>query len=191
MIALTCGHATRGAPSPWIVRWSHLVKPGDTVLDVACGAGRHLVWFTERGHPCTGIDRDLAHVQDLGKKVALHCADIECNPWPLLSNGLPALFGAIVVTNYLWRPLIPTLLQSLSPGGVLLYETFAQGNETVGRPARADFLLRHGELLEICRGMHTVAYEDGYLDHPPRFVQRIAALRREVDANGPPLLYTL
>lgn len=109
----------------------------------------------------------------------------------MLVNGSPQQFGAIVVTNYLWRPLLPTLLQSLEPGGVLLYETFALGNETVGRPSRPEFLLRHGELLEICRDLHTVAYEDGYLDHPPRFVQRIVAVRSIATADATPTLYTL
>lgn len=191
MTSLTCGHTTRGAPSPWIVRWSHLVKPGATVLDVACGAGRHLAWFAQRSHTCTGIDRDIALAKDLGSEVTLHQADIENHPWPLLSEGRPMQFGAIVVTNYLWRPLMPTLLQSLSPGGVLLYETFAQGNETVGRPSRPDFLLRHGELMEMCQGMRIVAYEDGYLEQPPRYVQRIAAVRDEVAAGCSPWLYTL
>jgi hypothetical protein len=87
------------------------------------------------------------------------------------------MFDAVVVTNYLWRPLMGTLLASLAPGGVLLYETFASGNETVGRPARPDFLLNGVELLHICRDLHVVAYENGFLEQPDRFVQRIAALR--------------
>jgi SAM-dependent methyltransferase len=127
----------------------------------------------------------------LAAKVSLQSADIENAPWPLLVNGSPQQFGAIVVTNYLWRPLLPTLLQSLEPGGVLLYETFAQGNEIVGRPSRPEFLLRHGELLEICQDLYTVAYEEGYLDHPPRFVQRIAAVRSIATAAATPTLYTL
>lgn len=183
--------AARGTPSPWITRWSHLVEPGASVLDVACGGGRHLSWFADRGHPCTGIDRDITKVQDLAAHVTLQSADIENAPWPLRVNGAPQQFGAIVVTNYLWRPLLPTLLQSLAPDGVLLYETFAEGNETVGRPSRPEFLLRHGELLQICQDLHTVAYEDGYLDHPPRFVQRIAAVRRGAVSHAAPTLYTL
>ena len=81
-----------------------------------------------------------------------------------------------MVTNYLWRPLWPTLLASLAPGGVLVYETFAAGNETVGKPSRPDFLLQPGELLRLCQGLRVVAYEDGFLDAPARFVQRIAAI---------------
>lgn len=169
----------RGAPSPWVVRWSHLLQPGTTVLDVACGSGRHLAWFAERGHAVTGIDRNLATAQDLAGIATLVCADIENAPWPLQCGNAPRTFGAVVVTNYLWRPLLPTLVQSVAPGGVLLYETFASGNEAVGRPTRTDFLLRPGELLEACRDLDIVAYENGYLENPPRFVQRIAAIRSE------------
>ncbi|WP_332816400.1 class I SAM-dependent methyltransferase [Ramlibacter sp.] len=160
-------------PSDWVCRWSHLVPAGGTVLDVACGAGRHMRWFARLGHVVTGVDRDpgaLAFASAAGRTVQ---ADIENGPWPFAGET----FDALVVTNYLWRPLWPALLGSLAPGGVLLYETFAEGNETVGKPSRPDFLLRHGELLELCRGLRIVAYEDGYLDDPPRFVQRAAAVR--------------
>ena len=94
-----------------------------------------------------------------------------------MQNGAPQQYDAVVVTNYLWRPLLPTLLASLAPGGVLLYETFAVGHETLGRPSRPDFLLKAGELLEVCKYLHTVAYENGILQNPSRFVQRIAAVR--------------
>jgi SAM-dependent methyltransferase len=161
------------APSSWIQRWSHLVPRGAPVLDVACGLGRHMRWFREQGHPVVGIDRAaeaVAAVGDLGEAVQ---ADLEGGPWPLPRRT----FGAVVVTNYLWRPLFPALRQSLAPGGVLIYETFAIGNETVGRPARAEFLLQPGELLRLCDGLRVVAYEDGFLAEAPRFVQRIAAVR--------------
>lgn len=167
-------------PSEWVRRWAHLVPPGASVLDVACGGDRHLRWLHGRGHPVTGVDRDheaLAPLQGLGE---ILCADIEAGPWPFAGRT----FGAVVVTRYLWRPLLPTLAASVAPGGVLLYETFAAGNETVGRPARPDFLLRPGELLQACAGLCTVAYEDGFLDAPERFVQRIAAVRPREGAEG-------
>ena len=103
-----------------------------------------------------------------------------------MQGGVPQQFGAIVVTNYLWRPLLPTLVASLAPGAVLLYETFAVGNETLGRPSRPDFLLKAGELLEVCKDLHTIAYEHGVLQNPPRFVQRIAAVRPLQTAPGHP-----
>ena len=172
------------APSPWVRRWSHLVAPGATVLDVACGAGRHVRWFAARGARVTGVDRDAAALDRLrdalaadgaGDSAELVAADLENAPWPLAGRR----FGAVVVARYLWRPLLPTLVASVDASGVLLYETFARGQETVGRPSRADFLLAPGELLAAAAaaGLRVVAYEDGFLDAPPRFVQRIAAVR--------------
>jgi SAM-dependent methyltransferase len=170
-------HATLSGPSAWIARWSHLVAPGATVLDVACGSGRHLHWFAERGCAVTGVDIDTRAAAQAVPAAQLVQADIENGPWPLQqASGQPTQFDVVVVTNYLWRPLMPTLLASLAPGGLLLYETFAAGNETVGRPARPDFLLQAHELLHMCSGLHTVAYENGFLDSPARFVQRIAAV---------------
>ena len=169
------------APSPWVQRWSALVPPGGTVLDVACGSGRHLRWFAQRGCRVTGVDRDAAALQaaqDLGEMIT---ADVENGPWPLPGRT----FDAVVVTNYLWRPLLPTLVASVAAGGVLLYETFAVGNETVGKPSNPDFLLRPGELLQAAAGLRIVAYEDGFLDGPPRFVQRLAARREAASAVAP------
>lgn len=162
-----------GTPSPWLQRWLHLLPRHGTVLDVACGGGRHLRWLAGLGYRVTGIDRDAAALQglqDLGAELIE--ADIEAGPWPCAGRR----FDAVVVTHYLWRPLWPALRAALSPGGVLLYETFAQGNETVGRPARPAFLLAPGELIEACAGLQVVAYEAGFLEAPARFVQRIAAL---------------
>ncbi|MEJ8839118.1 class I SAM-dependent methyltransferase [Ramlibacter sp. AN1133] len=162
------------APSPWILRWAHLVPTGGAVFDVACGRGRHLRWFASRGHPATGVDRApeaLAILQGIAETVE---ADIENGPWPFAGRQ----FDAVIVTNYLWRPLFPRILAAVAPGGVLLHETFAQGNETVGKPSRADFLLAPGELLRAYGGeLRVVAFEDGFLEEPPRFVQRIAAVR--------------
>lgn len=172
-------------PSAWVQRWSVLVPAGARVLDVACGHGRHLRWFAGRGHPVTGVDRDasaLAGAQGLGELIE---ADIEQGPWPLAGRR----FGAVVVTHYLWRPLLPTLRASVDTGGVLIYETFAAGNASVGKPANPDFLLQPGELLRASVGLRIVAYEDGFLDGPARFVQRIAAVREAPgtpDAAQPP-----
>lgn len=163
------------APSSWITRWSHLLPQACEVLDVACGSGRHLQWFAQRGHAVWGVDQDVAAARAQVPAAHLLEADIENGPWPLTTPQGPRQFSAVVVTNYLWRPLWPVLLQSLAPGGLLLYETFAAGNETVGRPARPDFLLQPGELLQVCAGLQVVAYENGFVTQPDRFVQRIAA----------------
>ena len=144
------------------------------MLDVACGSGRHLRWLAAQGFAVTGIDRDAAALATLAAVGRCVVADIENAAWPVVGER----FDALVVTNYLWRPLWPMLLASLSEGGVLIYETFALGNEAFGKPSNPDFLLRPGELLEACRGLRVVAYEDGLLDAPMRRVQRIAAVNR-------------
>ncbi len=173
------------AVSPWIARWAHLVPPGGTVLDVASGLGRHALYFSGIKHPVTLVDIARSAIETVAKKLPasaiLVCADIENDPWPFAGQQ----FAAVVATNYLWRPLLPTLVQSLAPGGVLLYETFAVGNGTVGKPSRPDFLLQPGELLQACAGLRVVAYEDGFLAQPERFVQRIVAVREAVSAATP------
>lgn len=164
-----------GTPSPWLARWAALLPAGGTALDLACGAGRHVRWLAAHGLQPTGIDRDAAALAACADVpgAALIAADVENGPWPCPGRQ----FDVVVVTNYLWRPLWPTLLASLAPGGVLLYETFADGNQTVGKPSRPDFLLQPGELLQRCAGLTIVGYEDGFLDAPPRYLQRIAAVR--------------
>jgi SAM-dependent methyltransferase len=165
------------APSDWVVRWAPLLRRGGAILDVACGQGRHVRWLAARGHAVTGIDRSEAALTGLAGVAETVLADIENGPWPLLQAGQPRQFDAVVVTNYLWRPLLPTLAASVAPGGVLIYETFAAGNETVGRPSNPDFLLQTGELLARFAGWRVVGFEDGYLPKPERFVQRLCAVR--------------
>lgn len=167
------------AASPWVQRWSALARDGASVLDVACGSGRHLRWFAQRGCMVTGVDRDAAAVEPLQSLGEIVVADIENGPWPFTGRR----FDAVVVTNYLWRPLLPAIVGSVAEGGVLIYETFASGNETVGKPSRPDFLLRPGELLSAAAGLRVVAYEDGFLADPERYVQRIAAVR-EAPSSG-------
>ena len=174
-------------PSAWVQRWSHLVREGGVVLDVACGYGRHARWFHGRNHPLVLVDRSQEALEAAASALpASACeavvADIEAGPWPFAGRQ----FDAVVVTNYLWRSLLPTLLAGLAPGGVLIYETFTQGNESVGKPSRPDFLLRTGELLEICTGLRVVAFEEGFHENPPRFIQRIAAVRETASTAGLP-----
>lgn len=161
-------------PSDWIVRWAHLIGPGARVLDVACGSGRHLLWLAQQGCQLTGVDRDVAAVAPLRGLADIIVADIENGPWPLAGRS----FDAVIVTHYLWRPLLPTLIAAVAPGGVLLYETFAVGHERYGRPSRPDFLLRPGELIEAVAGkLDVLGFEHGRLSSPDRVVQRLAARR--------------
>ena len=137
--------------------------------------------FAALGHPVTGVDRNpdaIAAVSTLGEAM---CADIENSPWPLAART----FGGVVVTNYLWRPLWPHILDSLALNGVLIYETFSAGNESVGKPSRPDFLLQPAELLTTCKDLRVVAFEEGFLDQPERFVQRIVAVRESLETQTP------
>ena len=160
-------------PSPWLQRWGHLIPANSHVLDVACGAGRHMRWMHDLGHRVLGVDASREALALAGAYGETLLADLENAPWPLPGRT----FDAVVVTHYLWRPLWPFLISALAPGGVLIYETFAQGQQTVGRPSRAEFLLAPGELLQLSAGLRTIAYEDGFLTGPERFVQRLVAVR--------------
>lgn len=160
-------------PSDWITRWATPLAPSARVLDLACGGGRHLRWLVARGFQATGIDRDTSALADLAGQAEILHADLEAGPWPLAGRQ----FDAVVVTHYLWRPRWTELMACVAPGGWLLYETFARDQALMGKPSRPDFLLQPGELLARCEGWHIVAYEDGFLPQPDRFVQRIAAVR--------------
>jgi SAM-dependent methyltransferase len=170
------------APSAWVARFAALIAPGGACLDLACGGGRHTRLLAARGHAVTAVDRDAEAIAALRGLAGVEAvvADLEAGPWPLPGRR----FAAVVVANYLYRPLFPAILNALEDGGVLIYETFAVGNERFGRPRNPDFLLRPGELLDVVRGRLTVvAYEHGLIDRPA-VVQRICA----VNGAGPAAL---
>ncbi len=158
------------APSAWVVRWAPLISQG-AVLDVACGGGRHSRYFASLGQAVTAVDREPQSIPG----VRFIQADLEdSSPWPLPGER----FQGIVVTNYLHRPLFPVLMQSLAPGGALLYETFMLGNERYGKPSNPAFLLRAGELWQAFAGLHLIAFEQGYAAQPkPAMMQRLCAVR--------------
>ena len=162
-------HAPVEQPSPWVRRWAPLVERGP-VLDVACGAGRHARLFADRGLQVVAVDRDAQHIPG----VRFVQADLEGAPWPLGTER----FAAIVVTNYLHRPLLPQLEAALAEEGVLIYETFMTGNERYGRPGNPAFLLQPAELLQAFRGLTPIAFEQGYVEAPkPAMIQRLCARR--------------
>jgi SAM-dependent methyltransferase len=180
-------HPASPQPSAWVRRWSHLVAAGASVLDVACGSGRHVRWFAERGCRVTALDRDADALEPLRAVARVVVADLEAAAWPLPGER----FDAVVCTNYLWRALLPTLIDAVEAGGVLVYETFAAGNEAFGKPSNPDFLLRPGELLEATEDLRVIAYEDGFLEAPARCVQRVVAARdRARGASMRPRLLT-
>ena len=175
--SLIQNHGGTGEPSSWVRRFSSLIPAGGRVLDLACGAGRHARYLAECGFPVLAVDRDeaaLAALSDVPGVTTLR-ADLEGGVWPLASE----VFAGIVVTNYLWRPLMPFLMASLDKGGVLIYETFMLGNERFGKPANPAFLLRKDELRFVVRGhLDIVAFEQGVVETPrPMVIQRICATR--------------
>ena len=165
------------APSEWVCRFAPLIVAGGRVVDVACGGGRHTLYLRDCGHSVVAIDRDTQALESLRglDRIEPIAADIETRPWPYP----PGTFDAVVVTNYLWRPLLPQLVAALREGGVLIYETFALGNENFGRPANPDFLLRPNELLDcVMPQLEVAAFEQGLVARPkPAVVQRVCALR--------------
>jgi len=167
-------------PSPWVRRFAALVGPRGRVLDLACGSGRNLRWLAQQGFAVTGVDRDEAAVAPLREAAEIVVADIEGGPWPLPGRR----FDGVVVTNYLWRALLPTVRACVADGGVLIYETFANGQQHIGKPSRPEFLLQAGELLQACAGLRVVAFEDGF--DAGRYVQRIAAVNEPAGGPGTP-----
>jgi SAM-dependent methyltransferase len=169
-----------GLPSGWVRRFAHLVPKNGSVLDLAAGGGRHTRFMADRLHPVTSVDRTLNGMHDLKDRagITLIEADLEAAAWPLTGQR----FDAIIVTNYLYRPLLPILPDCLKPGGVLIYETFAQGNEAFGSPSNPDFLLRPNELLSaFSDNLMVVGFEQGIVYTPrPAVIQRIAAVLGEV-----------
>lgn len=164
-------------PSDWVRRFAPLIPAGGRVLDLACGSGRHTRWLAERGFQLEAVDRDQAALAQMAHcpGVSCRCVDLEGGAWPYYAE----VFDGVVVTNYLWRPLLPPLLKIIEYGGVLIYETFMVGNERFGKPSNPAFLLRANELLELVRGrLRVVAFEQGEIEHPrPAMVQRLVAIR--------------
>jgi SAM-dependent methyltransferase len=174
-------HAPVDTPSPWIVRWADAIAPKGSVLDLACGSGRHVRLLAARGLRVTALDRNRDALDRCSAAAERIEADLEGAPWPLVGRH----FDAVVVTNYLWRALMPRIVDCVAPNGLLLYETFALGNERFGKPSNPEFLLRAGELLTHVNGLHVLAFEDGMADAPTRRIQRVAAWRAP-DANALP-----
>ena len=158
------------APSPWVERWAPLIRHG-TVLDVACGGGRHARYFLGRGLNVVAVDRAARQIPG----VRFVQADLEDGSgWPLPGEQ----FEGVVVTNYLNRGIFPEIEKSLKPGGVLIYETFMLGNERFGKPSNPAFLLRPGELRECFGGLTVQAFEEGEVAAPKRaMIQRLCAVR--------------
>ena len=164
-------------PSSWVVHFAPLIPKGALALDLACGAGRHSHLLANLGHSVLAVDQDISAIQAIhSSAISPKCFNLEEDTWPLSGSK----FGGIVVTNYLYRPHLDRLPELLEEGGILIYETFAQGNEKFGKPSNPNFLLNPGELLAFAvrHSLKVLAYEDIYLDEPkPAMVQRICAVK--------------
>ncbi|HEX4585824.1 MAG TPA: class I SAM-dependent methyltransferase [Burkholderiaceae bacterium] len=168
-----------GAPSEWILKWCARLAPESEVLDLACGSGRHSRALAAQGCRVDAVDVDASHAADLAgvAGVQFRAIDLERGPWPFQERQ----YDAVVVANYLHRPTLPLLAQVLRDGGVLVYETFAAGNERFGRPSNPAFLLAPFELAACFAPLlHVLAFEDGCVGPPrPARVQRLCAIRTE------------
>lgn len=163
--------------SPWLRRWVSLAPEGATVLDLACGLGRNLRWLQQAGYRITGLDRDIDALSDVENAEIIQ-ADLEDgSPWPLPGRS----FDVVLVSRYLHRPLFPRLAETVADGGVLIYETFMQGNEAYGRPRNPDHLLKRNELLTAFPSLSVVAFEQGKTDTcGTGIVQRIVLSKGDV-----------
>jgi len=173
-------------PSPWVVRFSSLIRAGGTALDLACGGGRHTRYLLELGYKVVALDRSTQALSDLtdNPDCEVICADLEQAEPVFKTPGLleRRTFNGIIVVNYLYRPLMDELIDALAPGGVLIYETFARGNEVFTRPRNPDHLLKSGELLALAEGkLQVLAYEHGIIEKGPLpgVVQRLCAIKPE------------
>lgn len=186
MMSLTDSIHHQPGPDPWIEAWLARLPAGSRVLDFACGSGRHARAAASLGLAVVAVDRDAQALASVGEGIDVVRAELEAAPWPFAAAG----FDAVIVSNYLFRPRLDLLCGLIRPTGVLLYQTFAVGNESLGRPRNPDFLLRPGELLEMAarNGLHVLAYEDGIVGSPPRArIQRIVACRPPLRLEALPL----
>ena len=170
-------HDVIAQASTWVRRFASVIPKNGVALDLACGSGRHAVLLASLGHQTLAVDLDTSSLESLANdSIQTQRLDLEGAVWPLLGQQ----FSGIVVTNYLYRPFLDELPKMLAEGGVLIYETFADGNAEFGKPSNPNFLLKTGELLSLAQrsGLKVIAYEDIYLDQPkPAMIQRICAVK--------------
>ena len=174
---MSISHADLQNASPWVRRFASQIPQGGMVLDLACGGGRHARLLADLGYSVLAVDQDISAIKTLqNPRISSRALDLETDQWPLELES----FSGIVVTNYLFRPHLDRLPEMLVSGGVLIYETFAQGNADFGKPSNPNFLLKTGELLALAarHSLKVLAYEDIYVGEPkPAMVQRLCALK--------------
>lgn len=178
-------HVVIENPSSWVMRFAPLIPKGGLVLDLACGSGRHSQLLAHLGYSVLAVDQNVSAIEALNSSaITPRCLNLEQETWPLVGLN----FSGIVVTNYLYRPHLDRLPELIAEGGILIYETFAQGNGQFGKPSNPNFLLNNGELLSFAarHSLNVVAYEDIYVDAPkPAMVQRLCAVKGELKDRIP------
>lgn len=172
------------SPSPWMVEYAGCIPKAGRVLDLACGSGRHAIWLAAQGFQVHAVDRDVqatAHMQGM-QNIQVTIADIESGTWPESDE----LYDGIVVSRYLFRPLLQKLAAMLKPDGVLIYETFMAGNERYGRPRNPDFLLQPDELSTVYAPLLKIhAFWQGEVaGDVPAVMQRICAINSRSEAGS-------
>ena len=175
-MAIIMAHQSKNKqqPSRWVTKHLRLIKPKSTVLDLACGDGRHTILMQKLGHIVTALDINVHQIYRLqGPKIEIIEYDLENGYiWPLTNR----FFDLVIVTNYLYRPVLDNIVSALAKDGVLIYETFAEGNELFGKPSNPNFLLKEGELLNICKYLEIISYENRIVYRPTKAkIQRIVA----------------
>lgn len=173
-----------GTPSQWVVKHAALIRKGGRVLDLACGGGRHAIWLAGQGYQVDAVDRDAQAVAGMQgmPNINVSIVDLETGNWP----GIDQRYDGIVVSRYLFRPLLSTLTKMLNPDGVLIYETFMVGNERYGRPSNPDYLLQPNELKTVYAPLLKIyAFEQGRFEEPVlAMVQRICAINCQTVASA-------
>ena len=166
-------------PAAWLIENADLLPRGGKVLDVACGRGRHAL-LPSAGFDVHAVDRDpesIAFLQSTAERLSLSLTcevlDLETDPPP----ALPGPCDAILVFNYLHRPLMPALGAALAPGGRLFYETFTTAQAERGHPKNPAFLLNDGELAALVSPLTVLRSREGEFDK--RFVSSVVAERRD------------
>jgi SAM-dependent methyltransferase len=184
-LPLSKPHALIDDASLWLKRFASTIPKGGLVLDLACGAGRHTAMLADMGYAVLAVDQDISAIQKLqNSSIQVRQLDLEGAVWPLEGQE----FAGIVVSNYLYRPFLGKLPDMLQEDGVLIYETFAEGNGRFGKPSNPNFLLKTGELLTLAEysSLKVIAYEDIYVDQPkPAMIQRICAVKGHLNGDIP------
>lgn len=182
---MSVSHDANLEASLWVRRFANLIPKPGLVLDLACGAGRHSRYLSSMAYSIVAVDKDVGLIEaHADTRISPQKLDLELDDWPLAGSE----FDGIVVTNYLYRPHLDQLPLMLTDGGILIYETFAQGNEQYGKPSNPNFLLKTGELLALAsrHQLKVLAYEDIYVDSPkPALMQRICAVKGNLKGRIP------